>query len=81
MDAPPNISEQTLYPPRVVAQLDGCCVAEVYLRLSRGEYTAFKDSRKTLIPGASILERRQKKLKPATFKAPKPKASSVQAAL
>jgi hypothetical protein len=76
MDALPNIAEETLYPPKLVAQYEGCCLAEVYNRLTRGEYQAFKDRRKTLIPGASILKRRRKFLKPAVYAAPKSKPNN-----
>jgi hypothetical protein len=43
---------------------------------AKGEYEVFKDgTKKTLITGESILERRRKTLKPATFKAPQSQGS------
>jgi hypothetical protein len=65
-----RIHPDILYTPAKVAKLDRCCVALVYRRLSAGEYRAFKDGRSTRILGASILERRAARLKPARFKAP-----------
>jgi hypothetical protein len=54
---------------KAVAALEGCSVAEVYNRLARCEYQAFKDGdRKTLIPHSSVIARRAAKLKPATYK-------------
>jgi hypothetical protein len=64
-----------LYSPKQVALLEGCCLARVYQRLAAGEYAAFKDGRSTRIPGSSILDRREKKLKAASFKAPQPQPS------
>jgi hypothetical protein len=50
------------------AYLEDSCESEIYNRLSRGEYVAFKDGRRTKILYQSIKERRANKLKPATFK-------------
>jgi hypothetical protein len=63
-----EINRDRLYSPGQVAQLENISLASVYLRLGRGEYTAFKDGAKTQIPGSTILERRRTKLKPAEFK-------------
>jgi hypothetical protein len=52
------------------ARSESCCVAAVYSRLSRGEYVAVKDGRRTLIIYESVKARRTK-LQPARFKAPK----------
>jgi hypothetical protein len=52
-----------------VAASEGCCMASVYLRLSRGEYRAVKDGKRTLVLWDSVKERRAK-LKPAVFRAP-----------
>jgi hypothetical protein len=54
--------------PKQVAVADNCSESEVYNRLSRGEYVAVKDGRRTLILWESVKARRAK-LKPATFKA------------
>jgi hypothetical protein len=67
-----HINTDGLYSPRQVSKLESCCLATVYQRLARGEYTALKDGRKTLIEGSQILARRRAKLKPAHFKAPPP---------
>jgi len=49
-----------LLSPRKVAELDGVCLAEVYLRLQRGEYEAVKDGRLTRIPVSSVMRRRER---------------------
>jgi hypothetical protein len=67
-----TINADQLYSPRQVAKLENTCVATIYVRMARGEYSVFKDGRKTAITGSSILERRRNKLTPATFKAPPP---------
>lgn len=65
------ISPDRLYSPREVCELEGCCMATFYSRMAKGQYDAYKDGpKKTAITGASILERRRKNLKPATFKLP-----------
>jgi hypothetical protein len=51
-----------------VAAADCISESEVYNRLSRGEYSAVKDGRRTLILWESVKARRTT-LKPATFKA------------
>jgi hypothetical protein len=53
--------------PKQVAAADNCSESEVYNRLSRGEYVAVKDGRRTLILWSSIKARRAK-LKPAKFR-------------
>jgi len=55
---------------RETARTESCCVAAVYVRLSRGEYVAVKDGRRTLVLWDSVKARRAK-LQPARFKAPK----------
>jgi hypothetical protein len=65
--------ETYAYPPRRIAQLDCCSLAEVYNRLARGEYEAVKDGRKTLILKRSMIARRAAKLKRAVYTPPKPK--------
>jgi hypothetical protein len=68
MDTQADIpGEPFAFPPKRVARMDQCSLAEVYNRLARGEYRAVKDGRKTLILRESI-ESRRAKLKPATFK-------------
>jgi hypothetical protein len=52
-----------------IARSEGCCVAEVYNRLARGEYVALKDGARTLVLWESVKARRAK-LRPAKFKAP-----------
>jgi hypothetical protein len=64
------ISPDRLYSPREVCEFEGCCMATFYTRMARHEYECYKDGNKTAITGASILERRRKVLKPATFKEP-----------
>jgi hypothetical protein len=54
------------------ARSESCCVAAVYNRLARGEYVGLKDGRRTLVLWESVKARRVK-LKPASFKAPKPR--------
>jgi hypothetical protein len=50
------------------AEIEGCSTAEIYNRLSRKEYQAYKDGpRKTLIPKSEIMARRERVLKPATY--------------
>jgi hypothetical protein len=71
-----RINPDGFYSPRQVGTLESICLATVYLRLARGEYIAFKDNRKTVIPGSAILERRRNKLTPASFKAPSPPPSA-----
>jgi hypothetical protein len=63
------INPDGLYSIRQTAKLEDICVATTYVRMANGEYEAFKDGRKTKIPGWSILGRRSKHLKPAKFKA------------
>jgi hypothetical protein len=46
--------------PRQAAEIEGCSVTTIYQRLSAGEYAAFKDGIKTLIPASSIAARREK---------------------
>jgi hypothetical protein len=65
-----GICPDQFYSPREVARLDSCCAATVYVRMAKGQYQVFKDGRKTVIPGSSILERRRKILRPASFKLP-----------
>jgi hypothetical protein len=69
------ISPDRLYSPREVCELEGVCMASFYTRMRLGQYEVFKDGKKTAITGASILERRRKNLKPATFKEPAPQGS------
>ena len=76
-----HINPDKLYTVTEVAELDGCCVASVYNRLSAGEYRAFKDGKSTRIPGWSINERRGAKLKTATFKQPQPRGRASGGAL
>ena len=69
MDSNPTnaVGEPFALRPKQVAAADNCSESEVYNRLSRGEYTAVKDGRRTLILWSSIKARRAK-LKPARFK-------------
>jgi hypothetical protein len=46
---------------------ESTCIANIYKRLSAGEYVALKDGRRTLILWESIKARRAK-LQPAKFK-------------
>jgi hypothetical protein len=64
---PTNAGEPFALRPKQVAAADNCSESEVYNRLSRGEYTALKDGRRTLILWESVKARRAT-LKPATFK-------------
>jgi hypothetical protein len=43
------------YYPKETALIEGCSVAEVYLRLGRGEYDGFKDGTRTRIPADTTL--------------------------
>jgi hypothetical protein len=70
------IRPDQLYAPAEVARIEGICPASVYIRLSRGEYQAYKDGKLTRIPGSSILARRAAKLTPATFAPPRPQTSN-----
>ena len=65
-----RINPDKMYAPREVCELEDCCMATLYLRMARGEYAAFKDGRRTVIPGAAILARRHNRLTRAKFKAP-----------
>ena len=70
-----RINPDRLYSPKQLSNFEGVCLASVYARMGRGEYgQVFKDGAKTAILGESILERRRKNLKPASFKAPVPQA-------
>jgi hypothetical protein len=73
-DKPPRddglIRADRLYAPKEVARLEGCSVARIYQRLATGEYEAWKDGASTRVLGSSILARREKKLRVASFKAP-----------
>jgi hypothetical protein len=73
-----RIHPDKLYSPAQVADLEGCCIALVYKRLAGGEYSAFKDGRSTRIYGASVIDRRQNKLKVATFKQPTKQPNRLQ---
>jgi hypothetical protein len=71
-----TITPDRLYSPRQVSKLENVCLATTYARMAKGEYgVVFKDGRKTALIGQSILERRSKNLKPATFKVPVPQGS------
>jgi hypothetical protein len=62
--------EEFAYSPKRLAVLENCCISEVYNRLGRGEYEGLKDGRKTLITWRSVVARRRKVLKPATYARP-----------
>jgi hypothetical protein len=70
--------EEFAYSPKRIAQLDSCCISEVYNRLSRGEYEGLKDGRKTLITWRSVVARRRKVLKRAVYTSPKSKTQESQ---
>jgi hypothetical protein len=71
-----RIHPERLYSPREIAWLDGRCVASVYKDLALGAYgPVYKDGRSTRAKGFGIIDRRQKKLKPAALKPPQPQSS------
>jgi hypothetical protein len=56
-----------VFAPRTLAKNEDCSVSEIYRRLKRGEYEAYRDGRSTKITGSSVQARRQRLLETAPF--------------